>query len=400
VTKNRFTLRHRVFARFTVCVAIAAAVPAAAQHNTAQAARYSHSTVAGKALERSVDAYVRDEMTKRRIPGLALAVIRRGRIEKVTSYGYANAEFSVPVTSGTLFQVASITKEFTSVGVLELVEAGKLKLDDRIGAYLYNLPAKWQDVTIRQLLNHTSGLPDIINKTSESLADTPDEALQLLWDKPLDFATGSQWAYNQTNYMLLQLLIEKVSGLSFERFCEARLFAPLQLSSPTFGGQVIIKQRASLYTAVVVGADPPKVLDRPEIYNAKMIPMLYSAGGLNISIEDFAHWIVALLEGKLIGKTSLEALWTSARLSDGHTFDSYGMGWWLSLQSPHPAVGGNGGGRASFFYYQKDGLVVIVLTNLLGSNPESLVDGIAHQYLNPWDRVTPQGSLDRADNRN
>jgi len=328
-------------------------------------------------------------MTKRRIPGLALAVIRRGRIEKITSYGYANAEFSVPVTSSTLFQVASITKEFTSVGVMELVEAGELKLDDRIGAYLDNLPVKWRDVTIRQLLNHTSGLPDIINKASESLAETPDEALQLLRDKPLDFATGSQWAYNQTNYMLLQLLIEKVSGLSFEQFCKARLFAPLQLSSPTFGGQVIINQRASIYTAVVVGADPPKVLDRLEIYNAKMIPMLYSAGGLNIPIEDFAHWIVALLNGKLISTASLEDLWTPARLNDGHTFDSYGLGWWLALQSPHPAVGGNGGGRASFFAYQKDGLVVIVLTNLLGSNPQSLVDAIGHQYLTPSDQLVP-----------
>src|SRR5579859_827780 len=337
--------------------------------------------VAKQALDRSVDAYVRDEMTKRRIPGLALAVIRHGRLEKITPYGYANVEFSVPVTSATLFQVASITKEFTSVGLMMLVEAGQVRLDGRIGAYLDNLPVNWRDVTIRQLLNHTSGLPDIINKASDSLADTPGEALQLLRDKPLDFAAGSQWAYNLTNYMLLQLLIEKISGLSFEQFCKARLFAPLKLSSPTFGGQVIIKQRASLYTAVVVGADPPKALDRPEIYNARMVPMLYSAGGLNISIEDFAHWIAALLDGKIISKPSLEELRTPARLNDGHTFDSYGLGWWLALQPPHPAVGGNGGGRASFFSYQKDGLVVIVLTNLLGSNPESLVDGVARQYL-------------------
>lgn len=328
-----------------------------------------------------VDAYVQNEMAKRHIPGLALAVIRRGRVEKMTTYGYANEEFSVPVRRDTRFPIASITKEFTSVGLMMLVESGQVKLDDPIGRYLDNLPPSWRDVSIRRLLNHTSGLPDVINKASEALADTAEDAITLLRDKPMEFTPGNRWSYNQTNYMLLQMLIEKVSKRRFGLFCEDRLFAPLKLSSPRFGFQVI-RNRASLYTSVIVGSDPPIVLESIEPYSpTKPVAMLDSAGGLNISIDDFSRWLIAVLDGKIISKSSLDELWAPAKLNDGTTVDMYGLGWWLALQSPHPAIGGNGGGRAAFFAYRKDDLAVIVLTNLIGSDPPSMVAEIAKNYL-------------------
>jgi CubicO group peptidase (beta-lactamase class C family) len=328
-----------------------------------------------------VDRYVRNEMAKRHIPGVALAVISHGRVEKTATYGFANAEFSVPVRLDTRFPIASITKEFTSVGLMMLVESGQVKLDDQIGSYLDNLPPSWREVSIRRLLNHTSGLPDVIDAASEALADIAGDAINLLRDKPLAFAPGSRWSYNQTNYMLLQMLIEKVSGRHFGQFCEERLFAPLKLGSPQFGFQVI-RNRASLYTSVVVGSDPPIVLEHIEPYSpSKPAAMLDSAGGLNISIEDFSRWLIAVLDGKLISKDSLDELWTPAKLNDGTSVNMYGLGWWLALQSPHPAVGGNGGGRAAFFVYRKDELAVIVLTNLIGSDPPSMVAGIAEKYL-------------------
>lgn len=333
------------------------------------------------AADNVIDAYVRNEMAKRHIPGLALAVIRRGRVEKMATYGYANAEFLVPVRLDTRFQIASITKEFTSVGLMMLVESGQVKLDDQIGHYLDNLPPSWREVSVRRLLNHTSGLPDIINKASEALADTAGDAINLLRDKPMEFVPGSRWSYNQTNYMLLQMLIEKVGGRRFDLFCEERLFAPLKLSSPRFGFQVI-RNRASLYTSVVIGSDPPVVLENIEPYSpTKPAAMLDSAGGLNISIEDFSRWIIALLDGKILSRSSLDELWAPARLNDGTSVDMYGLGWWLALQPTHPAVGGNGGGRAAFFVYPKDDLAVIMLTNLIGSDPPSMVVDIANNYL-------------------
>ncbi len=343
---------------------------------------FCRAAVAGNVLDKSVDTYVRDEMIKRHIPGAALAVIWHGRIQKRAFYGDANLEFSVPVTSNTVFNVASITKEFTSVAVMILVEAGKIKLDDHIGTYLNELPSSWQNITIWQLLSHTSGLPDAINQTtSDALADTSEEILRLLRDKPMDFPSGSKWSYNQTNYMLLGLLIEKLSGQSFTQFCTAQLFAPLKLSSPTFGGQTIIKQRTSLYTILGFSTNPPTTLDHLEVFSFKVPPMLYPAGALNISLMDFARWLNALMNGKLITKASMEELWAPARLNDGSTFANYGLGWWLVSQAPHLVVGGNGGGRVAFMVYPKDELAVIVLTNLQGSQPEAIVNGVASQYL-------------------
>ena len=348
--------------------------------------------VAGQALDRSVDAYVRSEMGKRRIPGLALAVIQHGRVEKTSSYGLADLAFDIPVTPTTLFNVKSETKAFTAVAVMTLVEAGKLKLDDHIGTYLNELPASWREITIRQLLDHTSGVPDVARNSysTETVADTPEEALRVLSDRPMDFAPGSQWRYNQTNYLLLGLLIEKLSGESYSRFCEDRLFAPLKLNNPTFGDErTVIRHRATDYTIYRFAGDAPTVLDHFEVLDYRMPPMLYPAGGLNISAVDLAHWLIAIMSEKLISRASLQELWTPTRLNDGSTFEeppsspwrNYGLGWLLVPQAEHPAVGGTGGVQAAFIIYPKDDFAVAVLTNLQGSQPDSLVVGIASQYL-------------------
>src|SRR5581483_9880446 len=137
-------------------------------------------TVLGNSLDRSVDAYVHDVMAQRHIPGLALAVIRDGRLERLASFGQASLEFSVPVTPTTLFHVASVTKSFTAVGVMKLVEAGRLQLEDSIGMYLDGLPELWRGVTIVELLSHTSGLPDIVKSGSQDpIAETPEQAMSL-----------------------------------------------------------------------------------------------------------------------------------------------------------------------------------------------------------------------------
>jgi len=276
---------------------------------------------------------------------------------------------------------------------MTLVEAGQVRLDDHIGAYLNNLPANWREITIRQLLGHTSGLPDVIDGASEPLAATPEEALRLLEAKPMDFVPGSKWAYNQTNYLLLSLMIEKVSGEPFEKFCKMRLFAPLNLTTPSFGLQRVIEHRASLYTDIIPNSGPPpKHLDHLELSTGKMVPMLYSAGGLNISIEDFAHWLIAVLDGKIISRASLETLWTPAPLSDGSRFENYGLGWWLVPRGSHPEAGGNGGARAAFAVYRQDDLAVVVVTNLQGSEATSLVEGVAKKYLQrslKWPSAVP-----------
>ena len=350
-------------------------------------------TVLGKTLNSSVDAYVHDVMIKRHIPGLALAVIRQGRVTKMSSYGQASLEFSVPVTSTTIFNVASVTKTVTAVAVMKLVEAGKLNLDDSIGTYLEGLPDSWREVTVRQLLSHTSGLPDIVKSgTPDPIADTPEEAVSLLRDRPMDFVPGTQYRYNQTNYMLLGLLIEKLSGLSYTQFCQTQLFGPARLSNAQFGDtQKLIKNRGPIYTPYQFDAQGKPTPSDLRLLQWKGPPMVYPTNGLNISAEELARWLIVLIKGEVITRASLETLWTPTRFNDGSLFEippapyypwrSEGLGWILVPDPQHPAVGGTGGPYAAFILYPKDGLAVVVLTNTQESNPDAIAGDIARKYL-------------------
>jgi CubicO group peptidase (beta-lactamase class C family) len=348
----------------------------------------------GAPLDRSVDNYVNDVMAKRHIPGMALAVIRGDRVERLAYYGKASLELSVPVTSRTLFHVASVTKSFTAVGIMKLVEAGKLQLEDPVSKYLDGLPASWNEVKIRQLLGHTSGLPDIVKSGSpDTIADTPQETLALLRDRPLDYAPGSQYRYDQTDYMLLGLVIEKLSGQSFTKFCQTQLFEPARLQSPKFGDtQTLIANRGPIYTPFQFDAKGTAVPGELKVLNFKSPPMNYPNNGLNISAEDLARWLVALMNNKLIGHASMATLQAPLRLNDGTVSEIPASpfypwrgeavsGLLIIPDAQHPAFGGTGGPYAAYILYPKDRLGIVVLTNTQESNPDSIAGDIAQKYL-------------------
>lgn len=352
-------------------------------------------TVLAGSLDGSVDAYIRDAMAQRHIPGVALAVIRQGRVERVASFGQASREFSVPVTPTTLFHVASVTKSFTAVGVMKLVEAGRLKLDDPIGTYLDGLPESWRGVRIRELLSHTSGLPDIVKSgTPDPIAQTAADAIALLHDRPLDFAPGAQYRYDQTDYMLLGLLIEKLSAMSYVRFCQTQLFTPAGLNNPQFGdSRTLIRNRGPIYTPYKFDANGTAIpAGDLQVQNWQSPPMVYPNNGLNISVEDLARWLVALMNYKVINRASLEIMMTPLRLQDGslaeipaspyYPWRGEAVGGLLLVpDAQHPAAGGTGGPYAAYLLFPRDGLAVIVLTNTQESNPDLIVGDIARKYL-------------------
>jgi CubicO group peptidase (beta-lactamase class C family) len=273
------------------------------------------------------------------------------------------------------------------------VEAGKLHLDDQIGKYFPDLPENWRGIPVRRLLNHTSGLPDVAidQYTTNTIADTADGALKLLRERSMDFPPGTDSRYNQTNYMLLGMLVEKLSGQSFVEFCVQSMFEPFGVKTAAFGdSRAVIRNRATVYTPFRYGAGRPAQLDHYEVLSYEFPAMSYPFDGLNISITDFAAWMTALLNGKIITQASLEETWQPAKLEDGSTperppspsiWRSYGSGWVLRSDGAHPLAGGTGGIRAAFFVYPKDRLAVIVLTNGQGTRPESLADDIAHRYF-------------------
>ncbi len=206
-----------------------------------------------------VDSYVAAEMTREHIPGLALGVYREGRIIKAQGYGLSNVELNVVVKPESIFQSGSMGKQFTATAVMMLVEEGKVGLDDSITKYFPEAPASWQPIKGRNLLSHTSGLAEYESdeKTKPGgpinlRADyTEDELVKVIETFPLDFQPGEKWAYRNTNYVLLGVLIHKVTGEFYGDFLQERIFKPLGMTSTRIISEAdIIPNRAAGYRLV------------------------------------------------------------------------------------------------------------------------------------------------------
>src|SRR5258706_2392111 len=205
---------------------------------------------AASARADAVDDYLTAEIHDRHIPGLALAVIRDGHVEKLAGYGLANVELNVPVSPQTVFQIQSVTKTFTSTAILMLCEEGKLALDDPIGNHLEGTPESWKEITLRHLLSHTSGIKDFINEPTVSirLDVSEEDVLQATAPRPLNFAPGEKYAYSNTNYHLLAMVIRKLTGLWYGEFLRKRIFEPLSMADTRVVSlSEVIPNRASGY---------------------------------------------------------------------------------------------------------------------------------------------------------
>ncbi|MFP5355063.1 MAG: serine hydrolase domain-containing protein [Gemmatimonadota bacterium] len=339
-------------------------------------------------LDARVDSIVKSVMARRLIPGAAVVVVQDGRVVKRSVYGVASIELDVPATPATLFQIASATKNVTGVAVMQLVERGKFGLDDRVTDLLPGLPMTWKPVTVRQLLSHTSGLPDMILDPDKGvwLPGTPDSVIAQLAGKPVAPA-GSEWSYNQTNYMLLGMLIERFGGLPYRDYFQQRVFAPLEITGVVFGDtRTVVKGRATEYTRLGIREGASKLTDL-KAFSYEYPDALYTAAGIFINADDMGRWLQGVARGATLSKASFEAMTTTVSLNDGKPFHipdtpmGYGLGW-ITMDIPeHRSVGGAGGGRAAVMYYPADRLGVAVMTNLQAAGPESLLDLVATEYL-------------------
>ncbi|MGX5732263.1 serine hydrolase [Pseudoxanthomonas beigongshangi] len=346
-----------------------------------------------------LEDYLREKMARRRIPGMQVAVVRDGRIVFSGSYGKANLQDDIAVTPDTVFSINSATKTFTGVAILQLAEAGKLSLDAPVSRYLHGLPQAWQPITIRQLLNHTSGLPDILvppraQGTGSLVGEGgEDEAWKTVQTLPMDFPTGTAYRYNQTNYVLLGRIIDSLGGMPFTRFISERQFVPAGMRHAGFGdSRDVTPHRAQPYR-YPGGAT---TLATGELQHAfdEFPLMLRTGAGINASADEVANWIIALQDGRLLTRDSLRELWAPGRFNDGRA-TSWASGWPRIEREDHPAVAGIGGRRSAFFVYPQDRLAVVVLTNLAGANPEEFIDEIAGFYL-PDFNIANGGALPRA----
>ncbi len=166
------------------------------------------------ALGSRIDAFVTGEMERQHVPGVAVAVIRQGEVLKARGYGFANLEHRVPVSPGTIFQSGSLGKQFTAAAVMLQVEDGKLSLADPITKFFPEAPESWRHITVRHLLTHTSGIPDYTEGAIDLQKDyTESDLAKIAFALPLEFPPGSRWNYSNTGYVLLGIIVHKVSGV-------------------------------------------------------------------------------------------------------------------------------------------------------------------------------------------
>jgi D-alanyl-D-alanine carboxypeptidase len=324
-----------------------------------------------------VDDYVLEEMRLRHVPGLALTVVRDGRVVKERGYGLANVELNVPVTPETVFEIGSVSKQITAAAVMLLVEEGKLSLEDKISKHLPGTPDAWNAVTVRHLLTHTSGIKNYTGLAGFALSERlkRDEFVRRIGAHPLAFAPGDAHSYGNTNYNLLGYIIEAVTGKSYWQFVGERIFRPLGMTATADRDpHNILKNRASGYeweAGALVGRD----YDLTDVF---------SAGAIVSTVRDLVKWDAALEGETLLKRPTLERIWTPTRLNDGREHP-YGLGWYVENVRGVRRVRHNGqtaGFAAAIARYREERVTVIVLCNLGTIGLAGRINqGVAKLYL-------------------
>jgi CubicO group peptidase (beta-lactamase class C family) len=297
-------------------------------------------------------------MLANKIPGVALAVLRKGKVIHLKGYGLANVEHQVPVKPTTIFQSGSIGKQFTAAAVMVLVQEHKLSLDDKLSQYFPDAPATWNDITVWNLLTHTSGLGDYPPEIDLKRDYTEDELLASFKKAPLDFEPGSSWNYSNAGYVILGILIRKITGKFYGDFITERIFQPLEMKTARVISEAdIVLNRAAGYR-LVQGALKNQDWVSPSTNST-------ADGSLYFSILDLTQWDAALYTDKPLTQASRNQIWTPARLHDGTTKD-YGFGWHLGKFHGRPLAfhGGAWQGFKTFIIRFRDtNLTIIFLAN-------------------------------------
>lgn len=359
--------------------------------DVALVAIFSAFTSVGAGQEAEVDTYVKAQMAAQHIPGVSVAVVREAKQALCKGYGYANVELSAPATDKTVYELQSVGKQFTATAVMLLVEEGKLSLDDAVGKYLTELPASWRAVTIRRLLNHTSDIPDYIHapgwKETIRLDRTPLELLKPVF--PLEVAPGTKWKYSNSDYLVLGLIIEKISGDSYADFLAKRILQPLGMTSTRINSMTdVIANRADGYWW-------KDGLLKDEYVSPSQ---KWAAGGVVSSAADLAKWAESLEQATLLKATSLQTMLVPGRLANGAEVP-YGFANELDEDHGHKMAGHQGGGlgfNATLLHYPADHLEVVVLCNLRTARSLPMARHIAAIYLPELSDANKQGMEDKA----
>ena len=320
-----------------------------------------------------INRFVQAEMERQHIPGLSLAVLRGDQVLLARGYGYANVELHVPASDSTVYQSGSMGKQFTAALVEMLVDNHLLRLDDSIVRWFPEGATVWSGITVRQLLTHTSGVAEYTDSTFDYRKDyTEDQLVTFAASRPLDFRPGERWSYSNTGYLLLGVLIHRVTGRFYGDLLRDSVFQPLRMrDSRVISEADIVPNRAAGYR-----------LENGTLQNQEWVaPSLNTTadGALYFTIRDLTRWAVALNHRRVPSPAALDTAWTPVRLNDGATYP-YGFGWGIFNQRGHLRIAHSGswqGFKTVIARYPESGISVIVLANLAQAQVSAIAFGIA-----------------------
>jgi len=323
------------------------------------------------------DNYLQELARKGEFMG-AVLVAKGADILISNGYGYANLELEVKNTPETIFRIGSMTKQFTSMLIMILVEEGKLNTDDKLIKFIPDYP-DGDKITIHHLLTHTSGIPNFTSlpeyKKHKMNSNAPEETIAWFKNKPLDFEPGTQYKYSNSGYVLLGYIITKVSGMNYEKFLTKKIFKPLGMTSSGYDNHSrIIKNRASGYDA-----------STGDIKNADYVDMSipYSAGAIYSTVQDMYKWDRALYTEKLVKNETRQKIFTPL-------LNNYAYGWAIREHLNRKLIRHNGsidGFNGQISRYVDDDFVIIVLGNVIGTQmpANDITEDLAKMYFGESD---------------
>lgn len=317
-------------------------------------------------LEERLDAIVKDVYSNESEPGAAVIVVIDGKPVLRKGYGIADMESGAQVTPEKIFRIASVTKQFTAVAILQLVQQERVQLDDPITKYVSDLDTRGKTITIEHLLTHTSGIPNITEMPGfidgENRKLSPREVVALVDGEPLDFEPGSKFKYSNTGYVLLGMVIEKASGQSYADYMAEHVFAPAGMKDTRYSPNDIADDKhARGYEASEGGFKPARPMDMSQPF---------AAGAIESTVDDLWSWTSALMEGKPVDPKLLERAWTPYSPSEGKS--NYGYGWEITRERDAQDerwfrhAGGINGYMSAVVWIPERKVFVAVLSNAMG----------------------------------
>jgi D-alanyl-D-alanine carboxypeptidase len=333
-------------------------------------------TIAPIFSEAAIDHLMAEKMREQFIPGATLAIVHRGKVIYVKAYGKANLEHDLPMTTDSVLMVGSVSKPMLAVAIARLHEQGKLKFDDPIANYIPDTPKAWGEVTLRHLLNHTSGIVRESPAFDGNKIAADIDLIKATFALPLDFPTGTKSQYCNICYFALAEVITRVSGKPWPEFMAEQIFVPAGMSATrTASPTALIPRRATSYNS------------KNGVYvNEREYAALRPSGAFISSINDLVKWEAALFNNRLISAETLNSMAIPAKLKNGSIIPfsgpstGYGLGWATSHFDGEPRISHGGalaGFRSIYARYPDRGVAIVLLTNSATANLQNVEPLIA-----------------------